>query len=199
VQYSEKDAEKYMENQMMKKLNYSVQVLILILLGGILLITCPACSSQRPVGSFQKEEICPFTGAFRSPEEIANRFLSALEKKDEAAIWDLRITEAEYNNTLWPPYEKIGGGPPDFSWSLNYTDSRKSINRALIDYGGRKLQLVKVYFNKGQDKNNVPAPFVVWRDFRIVVKNEQGEEEELKYINTVVEMNGCYKVCVFHS
>ncbi|HVP37210.1 MAG TPA: hypothetical protein VMT04_09470 [Terriglobales bacterium] len=183
----------------MKKFNYSIQALFYFLFVGLLLVTSLSCSSQRPSGSFHKEEVCPFTNASRSPEEIANLFLSALQKRDEEAIWNLRVTKDEYFNILWPPYEKIGGGPPNFSWSLNFTDSKKSIGRALADYGGRKLTLVRVYFAKGQDQTRVSAPFVIWRDFRIVVKDEQGLEGELNYINTVIEMNGCYKVCVFHS
>ncbi len=58
------------------------------------------------------------------------------------------------------------------------------------------MELVGISFGKG--KKDI-GPFKIWRDFRIVVKNEQGKEEELRYINTVVEMNGRYKVVAYHS
>ena len=84
----------------------------------------------------------------------------------------------------------------DQPWFINYLDAKKAIGRALQDYGGRRLELVRVSFGKG---NKDIGPFKIWRDFRIVVKNEDGEEEELRYINTVVEMNGRYKVVAYHS
>lgn len=147
-----------------------------------------------------QKKVCPFSNPASSPEEIATRMLFALEKKDTTAIWALRVTKAEYDSILWPPYGNKFGQPPGFSWSLNCLDSKKAIDRALSDYGGQKLKLVRVYFGKGKDiHKEIKAPFTIWRDFRVVVKNEKGEEEELRYINTVIEMNGGYKVCAFHS
>jgi hypothetical protein len=147
-----------------------------------------------------QKKVCPFSNPASSLEEIATRMLSALEKTDTTAMWTLRVTKEEYDNILWPPYGNKYGQPPGFSWSMNCLDSKKSIDRALSDYGGRKLKLVRVYFGMGKDiYKEIKAPFTIWRDFRVVVKNEKGEEEELRYINTVIEMYGGYKVCVFHS
>ena len=146
-------------------------------------------------GCAKKES--PLSNTSASPEELSVRFLTALEKKDEPALSDLRVTELEYKTIIWPPYEKIGTGPADFSWSINVMDAHKAIQRALSDYGGRKLEFVKVYFGKGKDQK--VGDFVIWRDCRIVAKNEQGEEEVLTFINTVVEMYGRYKVVAFHS
>jgi hypothetical protein len=148
------------------------------------------------LGSCEKKE-CPLSNALTTPEEIATRFLTALENSDTTALWDLRVTEEEYKNIIWPAYQKIGYGLSDQPWFINMMDSRKAIGRAIGDYGGRKLKLVRIYFAKGKDEK--VGDFTIWRDFRIVVENQQGEEEELDYINTVVEMYGGYKVVVYHS
>jgi hypothetical protein len=151
------------------------------------------------MGGCQKK-VCPFSNAAKSPEEIASRMLTALEKTDTTAMWDLRVTKAEFDSILWPPYGNKYGQPPGFAWSLNCLDSKKAIERALDEYGGQKLKLVRVYFGKGKDiHKGIKAPFTIWRDFRVVAKNQQGEEVELRYINTVIEMNGGYKVAAFHS
>jgi hypothetical protein len=146
--------------------------------------------------SIQSEE-SPLSYTSRSPKELAKRFLSALEKKDEGALWGLRVTESEYKDIIWPPYEKKGYGTSDLSWFINYKDAEKTIGRALNDFGGKKLKLIRVYFGKGKDRE--VGPFKIWRDFRIVVKDEKGEEFELDHINTVVEMDGRYKAVAYHS
>ena len=162
------------------------------LIGILALILFTLCGCQK--------KVCPFSNAASSPEEIATSLLSALEKADTTAMWTLRVTKAEYDSILWPPYGKKYGQPPGFGWSLNSLDSKKAIERALNEYGGQKLKLVRVYFGMGKDiHKEIKAPFTIWRDFRVVVKDENGEEKELRYINTVIEMNGGYKVAAFHS
>jgi hypothetical protein len=147
-----------------------------------------------------QKKICPFSNAASSPEEIAQRMLSALEKSDTTAMWALRVSKAEFDSILWPPYGNKYNQPPGFAWSLNSLDSKKAIERALDELGGQKLKLVKVYFGMGKDiHKGIKAPFTIWRDFRVVAQNEKGEEVEIRYINTVIEMNGGYKVAAFHS
>jgi len=140
---------------------------------------------------------CPLVNPSGSPEEVARRFLAALEAEDTTALWDLRVTEIEYKKLIWPAYQKIGYGLSDQPWFINRMDADKAIGRALGEFGGKKLKLVRAYFAKGQDEQI--GEFKIWRDFRIVVRNEEGEEEELRYINTVIEMNGGYKVVAYHS
>jgi hypothetical protein len=160
----------------------------LISVTGILLLFC--------LMDCQKRE-CPFSNASNSPEEIATRFLTALKDKDEDALWSLMVTEYEYKEILWPPYQAKSGSDSDQPWFINWMDAKKTIGRALFDCGGKELKLVRVYFNKGKDKS--VGPFRIWRDCRIIVKDKNGEKQELDYINTVVEMQGCYKVVAYHS
>ena len=143
----------------------------------------------------QRKE-CPLSETSNSPKGIATRLLAALESKDERALWSLMVTESEFKEIIWTPYEKMGMGDPDQPWFINWMDAKKAIGRALHDYGGRKLKLVGVSFGKG--KKDI-GPFKIWRDCRILVKDEHGEEKELRYINTVVEMNDRYKVVAYHS
>jgi hypothetical protein len=146
--------------------------------------------------SCDKKE-CSLSYASGAPEEVAQRFLAALEVEDTTGLWDLRVTEAEYKNLIWPAYEKIGYGLSDQPWFINRMDADKAIGRALGEFGGKKLKLVRAYFAKGQDEQI--GEFKIWRDFRILVRNEKGEEDELRFINTVIEMNGGYKVVAYHS
>jgi hypothetical protein len=144
-----------------------------------------------------QSEDSTLTNTFASPKKLAKRFLSALKNKDEKALWALIVTESEYKNIIWPPYEKTGLGSPEQPFYFNRLEADKTIRRVLNDLGGKKLKFVKVYFAKGKDKE--VGPFVIWRDFRIVVKNEKGEELELNHINTVVEIKGQYKIVAYHS
>jgi hypothetical protein len=144
-----------------------------------------------------EEKKCLLANTSASPEQLARRFLAALEAEDTTGLWDLRVTEAEYKELIWPAYQKIGYGLSDQPWFINRMDAHKAIGRALGEFGGRRLELVRTCFGKGQDEQ--VGEFKIWRDLRIVVRNEEGEEEELRYINTVVEMNGGYKVVAYHS
>ena len=70
------------------------------------------------------------------------RFVTAIERRDEAALKSLLVSKDEYAFLYFPtsaytrkPYEL----PPEIAWLLNDQNSRKGLRRLTLRLGGKRL------------------------------------------------------------
>jgi hypothetical protein len=131
---------------------------------------------------------------FRTPEALCDAFLSALEKRDTARLYDLTLTRDEYLNWLWvemPASKPIFNIPLEFVWENNWNNSVKGLNKALYNYGGKRLAFAALEFRAPDDE---------YQSFKLKMKplliavDSAGNTHKLSYFSAIVEMNGLYKV-----
>ena len=140
--------------------------------------------------------------ASSSREDLVNRFLEALRKKDAAALEKLRVTEAEYRDFFLPASVKEGAElqPPSeraskFYWSMINTRSLYAADAILRGFGGRTYTL------KGVEHDKSPRTYAFYRADRATVlslEDEQGQSTEIK-TGSIVEVNGQFKFMSFQG
>lgn len=133
----------------------------------------------------------PLAEARRSPEALAEAALTALEAGDEERLTSLLITRDEYESLLWPVLPDRDQMPFDFVWSITGPRSRKARERALGEYRGVPLELVRVEL--GDDVERYDA-FTLYRRSRMWVRRpDTGVTGVLPLMDTLVEMEGGWK------
>jgi hypothetical protein len=121
-------------------------------------------------------------------ENIANEDLKSLEA--------LAITEEEYGRYIWPevPWSQPQMNMPfSYYWGDHYQKSSWALRRVLAKHGGKKYTLIRAYFAKGERE----YPEVkLYRDTRLIVKDEKGNEKELDILGSILELKeeGRFKV-----
>jgi hypothetical protein len=161
----------------------------------------PAAGAKEPVTpetlrSFRLSE------ASSSREDLLQRFLEALRKKDVAALDRLRVTEAEYRDFFIPASVKEGQALQEpseraskFYWSMLNTRSMYAADAMLRGFGGRTYTL------KGVEYDKSARTYAFYRADRAPVlslEDEQGKETEIK-TGSIVEVNGQFKFMSFQG
>jgi hypothetical protein len=167
-----------------------------VMLGcGVALI---GCLGQAPDRSQPAPRLA---NAEPSAEQLIDKFLGALARKDPSALRNLRVTEAEYRDVLMagtvpegqplkPPSKELG----DFAWGLVDTKSRYYEQSLLAEYGGKPLRRKSVAYGDGEKRF---ANHSVRRQLRLILENEvDGREVELG-TGSIVEVGGRYKFASF--
>lgn len=94
---------------------------------------------------FQSElpGVTALTGAAPTRDDLVTRFVTAMEKRDNAALERLVVSKAEYGFLYFPssiymrkPYEL----PPDIAWLLSEQNSRKGFIRLTRRLAGNPLE-----------------------------------------------------------
>jgi len=108
----------------------------------------------------------------------------------------LRITKKEFCWYVWPelPASQLPNISCDFAWSQATLNSLAGLDEVLNDYAGRRFELVSLRFAAGDEAH---ASYVVHGDTRVTVRDEAGQERELKLFGSMLELDGRYKLFSF--
>lgn len=153
------------------------------------LVVLAGCSDLAPDS--------PLANARRSPEALAQAALDAISAGDEDGLIGLMITREEYETLLWPILPDRNQMPFDFAWSITAPRSRKARRRAIADYEGIPLELVRVELGEGDNRESYDE-FTLYRRSRMVVRRtDTGAEGMLPLMDTLVRMDGGWKFMNF--
>jgi hypothetical protein len=131
--------------------------------------------------------------AAESPEALARNFLAALAVTDIPALKRTRITKDEFTWYVWPelPASRLPNVTSDFAWSQATLNSLSGLAGLLNQYSGRRFELVGIRFAGGT--KDLPS-YRVHYDSRVRVRDESGDEYELKLFGSMLEMDGRFKL-----
>lgn len=169
-------------------------VTVLPLAGGI-----AAARSGVPVAEAEPGSV-EMAGGAASTEELVEAMLDALRRKDRDALRRLRVTEAEYRAIILPGRVEPGQPPraltpqwQDYAWANLESRSHYHELRLLEEFGGHALRVKSLDFVDG---TKAYAGYTAYRQLRLVVRDQHGEERELR-TGSVVERGGRYKFMSF--
>ena len=143
------------------------------------------------------------TGGESSIDALVDKFLRALDKKDERALHRLRVTEQEYRDIIVPGSVKPGEPPRDgvteqtnqFFWSM-LNQKSEDFGRAFIKgLGGRHYKRKELTFTKGTRQF---AWYTAHGDVQLVLQDASGDRRELR-TGTIAEIGGRYKFIGFNA
>ena len=139
-------------------------------------------------------------GGAASIDGLLVEFLDALARSDARALDALRVNEAEYRGLIVPGSVEAGRPPQvlseeasEYFWETLHTKSSYGRQSLLSGFGGRRLEIVSVTFEKGVKQW---ANHRAHRRLRLVVRDESGEERELA-TGSIAELDGRFKFISF--
>ena len=137
----------------------------------------------------------PVAASSAGVEELMNSVLAALEAKDQSALQKLAITEDGYHKYVWPSVSANGASVSEKkSYTLFQQGSVAAISSALKDFGGQKMDLLKVSMGatikQAKGYRLLASPTVT-------VKNSAGQERTLHLTGAIVEHDGAYQVATY--
>ena len=128
---------------------------------------------------------------FKSPDDLIQRVLVALEENDSAGLRAFCLSRFEHDSVLVPAMGKEHADL-DLAWFYLETNIDKGLSYAISTYGGRQLTLVRVEFREPVEKyrslNLHRSPHVTVRD------QVTGETLDLPIFGTVAEEQGQFKL-----
>jgi hypothetical protein len=136
----------------------------------------------------------PFEGGASSATELALMILDALEYKDTETLGRLRVTYPEFRDILWPEFPEsrpATGISADDAWILMRTDIASGALYGINHYGGMPLEFEALSFETGLIRF---TNFNLYKGVRIHVRRPDGGPEILRFVNTIVERDGKWKV-----
>lgn len=137
------------------------------------------------------------TNTFASVDDLARAFLEGLERDNFDALRDLGLSSEEFAWYVWP---ELPSSIPDRNLSRDYVwgdmngKSLRSLRWTLAEWGGEEFELVRVEF---AGEATTYHTFTVFRDARLVVRDEAGREGRLDLFGSVMERDGRYKLFSF--
>ena len=156
-------------------------------------IVTAACSAPAEPTSAP----APLSSTFESPDALARAVLSALERKDLAALRALPLSEAEYREHVWPelPVSRPERNVPfDYSWGQMKQRSDGSLQQTFARYSGKPLVFVQTRFTGETTRY---ATFSVMRDSEIIARDETGRDLVLRLYGSAMVKDGRYKMFSF--
>lgn len=134
----------------------------------------------------------------RTPEELVTSVLKALEANNTESLKVLAISQDEVKKFVWPAVSvnMAGAGMNADKFATGYeTSNQAGLKSVLSEFGGKKLDLVKVEMPTPQKKAGTttlfPAP-------TIRVRDESGQEKTVRIVGGILDQNGLYKVTTYY-
>jgi hypothetical protein len=138
-------------------------------------------------------------GGASSKEELAQRLLKALERRDLEALRRLRVTEFEYKDVIMagtvPAGESLRVLRPDvadYAWKTLNTKSLYYERYLLHELGGKHYELQDMKFAKGVTDY---ATYRAYRQLRLAVTSDGSQAEVAT--GSIAEVQGQYKFISF--
>jgi hypothetical protein len=137
-----------------------------------------------------------FDGGAGSQRQLIHELLEALEAKDANALRRLRVSETEYRNIIIPGNVPPGQPPRtltphwlDYAWANLETRSSYSELSLLQEFGGHKLAVKDVSFDKGEKQY---AGYTAYRQLRLTVEDSDGAQRVLR-TGSIAQVGGRFK------
>jgi len=135
-----------------------------------------------------------------SADVLISRFLDALERRDQAALRALRVTEREYLDVILPgsvgKNQPRRAWPEDVSryfWSEIDTKSIYSEEALMEGWGGQHWSLKNVEYERGTKQY---AAYTAHRQLRLTLVDGAGEDHVLA-TGSIAELDGRFKFLSF--
>ena len=150
---------------------------------------------EAPASSSSKLQL---TNASASEDELMTRVLEALASADATALDALRLTEEEHREILWPADPgRASGAPLDLAWDMLDRRSRSGVHKAIAELGGQTLTFTGVEFARGTEPR---GSYVLHRGPVLHVRDaSRGESLELRFLGSVIERDGQWKLVSFRD
>lgn len=138
---------------------------------------------------------CTLTNASSSAEGLARRLLTALALEDELTIKALRISKKEFCDCVWPelPSSRLPNVSCDWAWDQATLNSLSGLSEMMPTHGGQRYELKSLRF-EGAD--SYPT-YRVHKKTRMIVRDGNGSEREIRVCGSMLEMNGQFKLFSF--
>ena len=139
-----------------------------------------------------------FVDAAPSLDDLAREIVRALQSSDVAGLHRLRIDQREFTEICWPefpqsrPYLKI---PAAEAWNFHSAQCAEGVVGALRAHGGQPLEVEGVEYGAKREYGN----FTLYEDVRLRVRDATGREEVLRFVRSIAERRGGYKVFIYHG
>lgn len=132
--------------------------------------------------------------SFESDEALAQAVLDGLATRDVEGLLALSLSRDEFADLVWPTLPASRpevGMPMSYVWQDSFSKSRTSLAQRIETLGGQRLTLVRVGFSGRQtDHKGV----VIARKSHLVVKDNQGQQRQIRVFGSVIRQAGRSKV-----
>ncbi|MEW6209699.1 MAG: hypothetical protein AB1631_15125 [Acidobacteriota bacterium] len=127
---------------------------------------------------------------------MARSFLDALAAGDEGAIRSLRITRQEFCDYVWPelPSSRTPNVTCDWVWDQATLKSVSGLVEMLSAHKGKRYRLVSLRFAGGSEQYK---SYRVHKETLVRVRDEKGDEKELRLFGSMLEMDDQFKLFSF--
>ena len=134
------------------------------------------------------------TNASSSIDELCKEVLEKVAQKDIKSLEAMALTEYEFKRYYWPHSEWSRPEvrmPFEFYWGLLHQRSSGALRGTLAKYGEKKFELISVHFAK---ETMEYQDVKIYPDARLTVRDEEGREREIEMFDSIIELNGDYKI-----
>jgi hypothetical protein len=139
--------------------------------------------------------LVPLPAPRQQLEGLVKKVLAALETKDQPALEKLAITEDGYRKYIWPGIAaRTPGANEKKFYGMFEQGNSAGISSALKEFGGQKLELVKV--SAGTPIRQTKA-YRLLSPPTVTVRDGNGPEKALKLTGPVIEHDGIYQIATF--
>lgn len=168
-------------------------------LAGLLLLLLTSCLAgvDKPLAPVVPQDMQNEQGlanARPSIDALCKEVLEKIALKDAKSLEALALSADEFKRYYWPysrwsrPEVRM---PFEFFWGDLHQKSSFALAGVLATYGGKKLDFIRIRFSEE------PVAYQnakVHSGALLTVRNEEGEEGEVKMFGAVFELNSNYKI-----
>jgi hypothetical protein len=133
-----------------------------------------------------------------SAEDVIRQVVSALAANDQAALSKLSIDQPEFKKYLWPALA-MNMSTSNMSADKYYPTYQKANQVGITEAGtilvGKRWQVVKVDLQPAQRKGK---GFQVFAPPLVTLRDESGQEQNVRLVGGLLEREGVYKVTTFY-
>ncbi len=136
----------------------------------------------------------PLRWTFDSPEAVAAAVLDALAANDVERLEALALSETEFRTVVWPelPSSRPERGLPfEYAWGDLHQKSNNALRRLIAREAGRRYHLLAVEFD---GESTTYETYTVHRDSRLLIRGEDGAEEQVRLFGSILERGGEFKL-----
>ena len=150
---------------------------------------------RRLVKSIKTE----LSGAYDTPEELAQVVLDAIFFDDAGLLHEQRVTREEFDEIFWPEFPQSRPATnikPHDAWMFHNAECLDGVKEMLFRWGGMELSLRNIRYEEGLAQY---ANFNLYHGVVLEAVTDRGEVVEIPYVPMLAERNGRWKVYMFAS